>query len=144
MSKIKVYVHYVWATKNRYPFLTENIRSKVFEHIRNNAREKNIHIDFINGHVDHVHVLISLNDELSIGKIAQLLKGESSFWINQNQLTASKFEWQDEYFCIGVGDDKLKIVREYIANQPEHHKKVTFATEYEKFIERFGFDIIQS
>jgi REP element-mobilizing transposase RayT len=141
MSFIKVYVHYVWSTKNRYPFLTNDIRLHVFQHIKENARTKNIFIDFINGYTDHVHCLISLNDDLSVGKIAQLIKGESSFWVNKNKLTAAKFEWQDEYLAIGVGDDKIQDVRNYIANQEEHHKKVTFQQEYEKFIRRYGFDI---
>lgn len=143
MSFIKVYVHFVWSTKNRTPFLTKDMRKKVFEHIRENAKEKNIYIDFINGYVDHVHCLVSLNDDLSIGKIAQLLKGESSYWINKNKLTSSKFEWQDEYMAIGVDDEKIPIVRKYIAEQEEHHKGVTFAQEYDKFIKRYGFDIVK-
>ena len=144
MSFIKVYVHYVWATKNRYPFLTDNIRKTVFNHIKENARKKNIFIDFINGYKDHVHCLVSLNDDLSIGKIAQLMKGESSFWINKNNLTKQKFEWQDEYFAIGIGDDKIDIVRNYIARQEDHHKKVSFSQEYDKFISRYGFSIVKS
>jgi REP element-mobilizing transposase RayT len=143
MSYIKVYVHFVWSTKDRYPFLNDSIRNQLFAHIRENAKKKNIYIDFINGYTDHVHILVSLNDDLSIGKIAQLIKGESSHWINQMQLTVGKFEWQDEYLAIGVGDDKLDIVRNYIAKQPEHHKKVLSAEEYNKFIERFGFDIVR-
>lgn len=143
MSYIKVYVHYVWSTKNRFPFLNDSIRSQLFAHIRENAKTKNIYIDFINGYTDHVHVLVSLNDDLSIGRIAQLIKGESSHWINQLQLTTSKFEWQDEYLAIGVGDDKLNIVRNYIARQVEHHSKVTFEEEYNKFIERYGFEIVK-
>ena len=78
MSFIKVYVHYVWSTKNRESLLSGDIKFDVFNHIRENARNKNIFIDFINGYSDHVHCLISLNDDLSIGKIAQLIKGESS------------------------------------------------------------------
>jgi REP element-mobilizing transposase RayT len=113
----------------------------VFQHIKENARAKNIFIDFVNGYTDHVHCLISLNDDLNIGKIAQLIKGESSYWINKNKLTSNRFEWQDEYLAIGVGDDKIQDVRNYIANQEEHHKKVTFQQEYEIFIKRYGFEI---
>jgi len=142
MSYIKVYVHYVWATKDRYPFLNDSIRNQLFAHIRENAKAKNIFIDFINGYTEHVHVLVSLGSDLSIGKIAQLIKGESSHWINQLQLTDRKFDWQDEYLAIGVGDDKLSIVRKYIAKQAEHHKNVSFSREYDKFIERYGFDIV--
>jgi len=144
MSFIKVYVHYIWSTKNRTPLLNDNIRADVFKHIRENAREKKIFIDFINGYNNHVHCLISLNDDLSIGKIAQLIKGESSYWINKKSLTADRFEWQDEYLAVGVGDDKLQIVRDYISNQEEHHKKFTFQQEYDKFIERYGIDIKRS
>lgn len=122
--------------------MIDSIRNQLFAHIRENAKIKNIYIDFINGYTDHVHVLVSLKDDLSIGKIAQLIKGESSHWIIQLQLTAGEFEWQEEYLAIGVGDDKLDIVRNYIAKQPVHHKKVSFADEYDKFIERFGFDIV--
>jgi hypothetical protein len=58
-------------------------------------------------------------------------------------LTPEKFEWQDEYMAIGVGDDKIKIVREYIANQEIHHKKLTFQEEYDKFIAQYGINIIK-
>ncbi len=143
MSFIKIYVHFIWSTKNRQALLAQNIRKKVFTHIRNNAKTKNIHIDFINGYHDHVHCLVSLNDDLSIGKIAQLIKGESSHWINKNKLTKTKFGWQNEYMAIGVGDDKIPIVREYIAKQEEYHKLTTFTQEYDKFIQRYGFDIIK-
>ena len=143
MSFIKVYVHYIWSTKNREPMLTDDIRQDVFKHIRDNAVSKNIFIDFINGTKDHVHCLISLNDNLSIGKIAQLIKGESSFWINKNKLTKQKFAWQEEYMAIAVGDDKINIVRDYIANQEEHHKKRTWEEEYIEFIEKYGFNIFK-
>jgi len=141
MSFIKVYVHFVWSTKKRIPFLTDNIRFRVFNHIRENAKEKNIYIDFINGYFDHVHCLVSLNDDLSIGKIAQLIKGESSHWINENKLTEEKFSWQDEYLAVAVDDSKINIVRNYISKQEEHHKKNSFANEYDKFLKRYGFEI---
>ena len=60
MSYIKVWLHFVWSTKDRKPHLTDDIRQKVFQHIRENAREKGIFIDFINGYVEHAHCLISL------------------------------------------------------------------------------------
>ena len=143
MSYVKVYVHFIWSTKNREPLLTDDIREDIFNHIRENAREKNIYIDFINGYVEHVHCLVSLNEDLGIGKIAQLIKGESSHWINKNNLSKQYFQWQNEYMAIGVGDDKLPFVRQYIANQEKHHQKVRFSEEYNQFINRYGFDIVR-
>ncbi len=142
MSYIRVYVHYIWSTKNRMPLLTKEIRDKVFQHIRENAKKKNIFLDHINGYEDHVHCLISMNAELSIQEVARLLKGESSHWINKNKITKTEFAWQDEYMAVGVGDDKLDVVRKYIANQETHHKKISFQEEYQKFIKRYGFDVL--
>ena len=87
MGYVKAWLHLVWATKKREPVLNKEIRTKLFSHIRENARSKNIHIDFVNGYVDHIHVLVSINADQSIAKIVQLIKGESSFWINKNKLT---------------------------------------------------------
>lgn len=139
MPWIKVWLHFVWATKNREPYLNNEIRQKVFQHIRENAKVKEIHIDFINGCNDHVHCLISLGTDQTIEKIMQLIKGESSFWINKNQLCKTKFEWQDEYFVVSVSEAKVPIVRSYIANQEEHHKTHSFDVEFEKFMKWAGF-----
>ena len=87
MPFVKVWLHFVWSTKDRYPYLKDEIRSKVFEHIRQNAKEKGIHIDFINGYLDHVHCLISLGIDQTLSWIMQSIKGESSFWINKSKVT---------------------------------------------------------
>ncbi len=79
MSFTKIWIHLVWATKKREPVLLKPIRRKLFRHIWENGREKNIHIDFVNGYIDHVHVLLSLEANQSISKIAQLIKGESAY-----------------------------------------------------------------
>ncbi len=100
---------------------------------------KRVYLDFINGYVDHVHCLISLGTDQTIGKIMQLIKGESSFWINKNHLFKTKFEWQDEYFAVGVSETILESVRGYIANQENHHRTRSFDDEFEDFLKRAGF-----
>ncbi|MDQ3012505.1 MAG: IS200/IS605 family transposase [Acidobacteriota bacterium] len=142
MPSVKVWIHFVWSTKNREPFLTDNIRPQVFQHIRENAREKGIFIDFINEDVDHVHCLVSLGTDQTIEKIMQLIKGESSFWINKQSLCPSKFQWQDEYFAASVSESVLHKVRDYIARQEEHHRKKDFQEEFDEFLMRAGFQRI--
>jgi putative transposase len=140
MPFVKVYIHFVWSTKNRIPFLsTKELRIKVWNHILENARKKNIFIDFVNGYSDHCHCLVSLGVDQSIQKVIQLIKGESSFWINKVGLTEDKFEWQDEYFAVSVSESVIDKVRDYIKNQEEHHSKKTFQQEYDEFIDKFGF-----
>lgn len=141
MPFVKVYIHFVWSTKNRIPFLDSfELRKKVWNHIRENASSKGIFVDFISGYNDHCHCLVSLGIDQTIQKTVQLIKGESSFWINKNQLTKEKFEWQDEYFAISVSESMIDRVRNYIKNQEEHHKKKAFQKEYDEIILKYGFE----
>ncbi len=74
---------------------------------------------------------------MSISKTLQLIKGEASFWANKNNLTKTKLEWADEYFAVSVSESSIDKVRDYIKNQEEHHKTLTFQEEYDKFIKQF-------
>jgi len=134
----------VFSTKNREPFLNPlELRKNVFQHIKKNAEEKGIWLDSVNGYSDHAHCLISLGKEQSISKVAQLIKGESSFWINQNNLTFQKFIWQDDYWAVGVSESHLESVRKYIHNQEAHHSKNSFSEEINQFMEKYGWEIIK-
>lgn len=80
MPFIKVYIHFVWSTKNSIPFLaTKKIRETVWNHIRENAKEKGIHIDFINGYEEHCHCVVYLGVDQTIQKVMQLIKGNLHF-----------------------------------------------------------------
>jgi len=134
----------VFSTKNREPFLNSlELRENVFQHIKKNAEEKGIWLDCINGYSDHAHCLISLGKEQSISKVAQLIKGESSFWINQNNLTSQKFMWQDDYWAVGVSESHLESVRRYIHNQEAHHSRNSFSEEINQFMEKYAWELIQ-
>lgn len=138
MSFVRIWVHGVWGTKSRKPLHSTEIRPVLFDHIRANARTKGLYIDCVNGHVDHVHCVLSLNAELSISKTIQLIKGESSRWANLEKLTRPKLEWADEYFAASVSESMLDKVRAYISRQEEHHRKKTFSEEWEEFIKLYG------
>ena len=144
MSWVRVYMHMVFSTKNREPFLhSKELRKQVFQHIKKNAEEMGIWLDCVNGYQDHTHCLISLGKEQTISKVAQLIKGESSFWINQNKLTENKFVWQDDYWVVGVSESHLKSVRKYIHNQEEHHSKKTFTEEVYGMMEKYGWSFVE-
>jgi len=144
MSWVRVWIHLVFSTKNKEPFLrTGEIRKKVFQHIKENAEEKGIWLDCVNGYQDHAHCLTSLNKDQTISKVNQLIKGESPFWINQTQLTETMFIWQDDYWAVSVSESHLKPVRDYIFQQEEHHIKKSFADEVKEFMEEYGWTLIR-
>jgi REP element-mobilizing transposase RayT len=144
MSWVRVWVHMVFSTKYRRPFLhnREN-RSKVFRHIEENAKRKGIWLDCVNGFSDHAHCLISLGREQTISKTAQLIKGESSFWINKNRLLDRKFAWQDDYWAVSVSEINVQAVRNYIRNQERHHQRTAFRDEIKKLERSAGLKFVK-
>ena len=143
MPFIRVRIHYVWSTKHRSPILRDEFRNGLFGHIRKNAKTKDIYLDRVNGYHDHVHCLISLGSNQTIEKLAQLIKGEASYWFNNKSgFRADRLEWQDEYFAVSVSECMLNTVRAYIDNQVEHHQKKTFEEEYEEFMKEYGFKLL--
>ena len=140
MSFVKFWAHIVWGTKYRRPVLSEKFRPQLFEHIAENAQKKKIYLDCINGHVDHVHCLISMEPEQNIAEIVQLLKGESSFWAGKVPEMKELWNgWADDYCAISVSPTNVNRVRQYIKNQEMHHRKMTFQQEWERFVNESGY-----
>lgn len=143
MPYVRAWLHCVWGTKKRYPFLANNNRRIIIDHIRENSLKKRIYLDFINGYNDHIRILISLNQEQIISEVIKLIKGESSRWINKQNLTNHKFGWSDEYFAVSVSESQVNKIRDYIKNQDLHHRKLTWQEEYDQFIQNYGFKIMK-
>jgi REP element-mobilizing transposase RayT len=141
MPFIRIWVHLIWSTKNREKLIFPELKLALLNHLKSNAKGKNIWIDTVNCVDDHVHALISLGAEQSISKVAMLLKGESSHWINKHDLIKMKFEWQDEYIAVSVSESNIEIVQRYILNQEEHHRKKSFVEEFDEFMKKYGENI---
>jgi len=143
MSFVKIWVHLVFATKDREPLLKKEFRNDVYKHIIENCREKEIFLQAIDGYTEQLHGLISLGKDQTIAKVSQLIKGESSFWINKNNLTPEKFAWQDDYFAVSISESQVPAVVNYIKNQEKHHSKKSFNEEVNEFVTRYGWKIIK-
>lgn len=141
MSYVKVLIHAVWGTKDRAHLISVDKRPILLDHIRENAKSKGIFIDTINSQSDHVHCLLGLNADMALSKALNLIKGESSFWMNKQKVINTHFEWADDYFAASVSESQLPKVRDYIRNQDEHHQKLTFQEEYNKFLNSYGFQV---
>ncbi len=144
MSFVKIWIHLVFATKNRQPLLGPELRSNLCKHIAQNCLQKGVFLKAINGYHDHVHCLISLGKDQNIAKISQLIKGESSFWINKNHLVEGGFSWQDDYFAVSIGESQVDDVVKYITKQEIHHAKKSFETEVNVFINKYGWQQVSS
>jgi len=145
MSWVRIWIHIVFSTKNWEPYFhSRELRLAVFQHIKQNAREKDIWLDCVNGYHEHAHCLIALDKDQPLSKIVQLIKGESSHWINKHKLTSNKFvkfAWQNDYWAVGVSESHMKKVRNYIHNQAKHHKSQSFIDEMNAFSRKYGWKL---
>ena len=148
MPYIKVYLHFVWSTKHRFPFLeTPEIRKTLWKHIYHYGKNKNLFIDMVNGYKEHCHCLVSLGVDQTIKQVIQLIKGESSHWLNHNHEGISlkkKFGWQMEYFVASVSESQIEKVRSYIKKQEEHHMTKSYEEEYREFSKLHGFRVLRN
>jgi REP element-mobilizing transposase RayT len=126
MSYVKIWIHAVWAVKNRKPILSSEVRQIVFDHIHKNALEKDTFMEIVGGHNNHVHCLFRLRNNQTIENVMQLIKGESSYWFNKSGLIQLKLNWQKEYFALSVSESQVIAIKNYILTQEEHHKTKTW------------------
>lgn len=94
-----------------------------------------MHINYVNA--DHVHVLFDLPTNYALQDIAKLFKGSSSFWINKNRFTKSKFSWGRGYGAFSVSASAIENVKSYIRNQEEHHRKKSFSEELDELLSAY-------
>jgi len=132
----------VWATKQRLPLLKKPQRYAIIKAIRKIGKEKGIRIVEINGHLDHLHALISLTNKQSMSEVAQAIKGGSSYWANNvdENMFKSKLSWAKGYYATSVSKSKVPEVQRYIQLQEQHHAKKSFKDECDEFLNRYGFE----
>ncbi|MGA7160763.1 MAG: IS200/IS605 family transposase [Bacteroidota bacterium] len=138
-SLTKIWLHVVFGTKLRRPFIDENLEEKLYVHLRDQLEQDfGCTVRSLGGMADHVHILFQLNPNFAVKDIVKNIKGESSHWVNQKNLTMSNFVWQTGYGAFSVSESKIEVVESYIRNQKQHHKRKTFVEEYEEFIKKHG------
>jgi len=130
-----VYVHYIFSTKDREPYITNELRDRLFPFMGGILRKNGSRLISIGGTSNHVHVLALLPSTSSVSKIMQLLKGASTRWTHDTFPEHRNFAWQDGYAAFSVSSSGIRKAREYIENQEEHHRKRDFRTEYLAFLQ---------
>ncbi|HKP38801.1 MAG TPA: IS200/IS605 family transposase, partial [Pyrinomonadaceae bacterium] len=136
----RCWLHLIWTTLDREPMLVKPAAAQVSRFLSKYASEKDIYMKINYFNAEHVHTLIDLPTSKSIEEVAQLLKGSSSHWINQNRLLRGRFWWGRGYGAFSVSHSHVDQVAAYIANQEEHHRKKSFDEEFELFVKRYGLE----
>jgi putative transposase len=136
-SLCKILVHFVFSTKQRYPFLQdEDIRLEMQAYLAGIFKLWDSHPLIVNGTSDHMHALVHLSRKFPLMEVIKEVKRGSSVWIRGKEGMLRKFHWQDGYGAFSVSQSQRDVVRQYIATQQEHHQKVSFQEELLELLRR--------
>lgn len=136
-----IWMHFVWATKKRARIISKDLMERLFPHFKKYGSENNIYVDAVSGDMEHVHLLIGSMPTQAPSEIANLLKGESSHWINRSEIIRGKFAWQRGFSVFSVSQSQIGKVRRYIRNQEEHHRTATFKEELDGLLKLHGLPV---
>ena len=134
----RVLLHVIFSTKDRTNSLYQNMRGKLLAYLHGVAQNEGVRIIKANAVDDHLHMLIEIKPSQSPSEVVGKLKANSSRWIHQTYPNLKGFAWQGGYSVFSVSLSVLPEVVKYIENQEEHHKRLPFAEELKRFIDRHG------
>ena len=136
-SLIRNYLHITFSTKNRHPFITNDIKEELFAYMGGICKNLECQPIKVGGYTDHIHILCMLSKKIALVKLLEELKSHSSKWIKTKGEAYHNFYWQDGYGAFSVNPSEVEIVIDYISNQKEHHSKKTFQNEYRAFLKKY-------
>ncbi len=137
----QIVFHIVFSTKRREPVLGKARRDDLYRFIWGVLQKRRCHLFRIGGVEDHVHILTSLHPTMTLSDLIKEVKTSSSAWIKGQQVFPGFSHWQEGYGAFSHGlQDKNRLI-EYIRNQEEHHKRVSFREEYEALLAEAGLAI---
>jgi len=131
--------HIIFSTKDRAPVIGTELRPRLHAYMGGVVRELGATPLIINGVADHIHLLVGLPPVLSISEMLRVLKTNSSRWVHV-EMSQRAFGWQSGYGAFSVSQSNMTAVSQYIAQQEEHHRKISFQAEYVAFLQKHGID----
>lgn len=139
-SFCSLHYHIIFSTKERIADITPELQPRLIEYIGGIIRAHNGKLIAAGGTTDHMHLLLSTTQQMSIAEVVRLIKTNSSKWVHETYPKKQDFAWQTGYAAFTVSYSNLGKVQQYIANQREHHHKVSFKEEFIAFLKRHDLE----
>ncbi len=137
-----ILLHYVFAPKGRENKLQESFREELHKYITGIAQAGAYPCRMLatGSATDHMHLLVSTHPMVAPAKLIQLIKTNSSRWINERGFLRNRFEWQEGYGVFSHSISQKSVAARYVLTQREHHRKKTFKEEYFELLRKHGIE----
>jgi len=138
-THLSLHCHVIFGTKHQRPLILPEWRPRFHAYIGGTIRALNVVPEAVGGVADHVHLLIGIRATHRLADVMRDVKRVSSAWVHET-IGNIQFEWQDGYGAFSVSASVLEKVKHYIANQEDHHRKITFQEEYVEMLQASGVE----
>ncbi len=128
----------VFGTRNRIPAITKDHKAELYKYISGILENKECHLYQINGVEDHIHILTHVHPTIALASLIKDIKVASSLFIKEKQLFPNFITWQEGYGAFTYTFRHKDMLINYIKNQEEHHRKVSFKEEFRSLLEENG------
>jgi REP-associated tyrosine transposase len=135
-SLAKVLVHVAFSTKNRETTIQREIRPTLHAYVTGILQNLRCPSLQTGGTEDHIHTLLSLARTRTVADVVEEVKKSSSKWMKQQGIDS--FFWQGGYGAFSIGGLQVPALIRYIANQEEHHRRMSFQDEFRRLLDRCG------
>jgi len=132
--------HIVFSTKDRQPWLRDDVRARTYEYLGGAVRKEGGVALVVNGTADHVHIMARLRQDKAVADVLRDIKSNSSGWIHTTFAHLQEFRWQAGYGASTVSASHIEKVRHYIQKQEDHHKKRSFKEEFIALLDAHGIE----
>lgn len=139
-SLSQLYIHIVFHIKTSSPTILPETNDELYAYIGGIIKSLDCQPLKIGGYTDHLHILCTLSKNISLAKLVEDIKRNSSRWIKSKSHYYSKFAWQNGYGGFSVSPSHCEQVKHYIENQANHHGKVRFEDEYTQLLKKYGVE----
>jgi REP element-mobilizing transposase RayT len=141
-SLAQIYIHIIFSTKERQPFLWDDaFRKATHAYLAGICKQQESPAVVIGGVADHVHILSRLGRTIDLATLVREIKRDSSKWIQENEPKLRGFHWQAGYGVFSISPSHVNALTRYIENQEEHHRVVTFQEEFRRICKKYGVEI---
>ena len=132
-----LHYHIVFSTKHRKPMIDVAWRERLHEYLGGTVNGLKGFTQGVGGTEDHVHLLVGLKTTHCLADFMRELKRSSSVWVH-SEIGLTTFAWQEGYGAFTVSPTSRESVKGYIANQEEHHRKISFRDELAEILRQAG------
>ena len=141
-SLVQIYVHIIFSTKNRAPFLNDpEFRERVHAYLAGICKKQDCPAIIAGGVSDHVHLLCRLGKQIDISTLIREIKRDSSSWVKEQRPLLNAFYWQNGYGAFSISPSHVDGLTDYIRDQEQHHTKETFQDEFRRICAKCGVPI---